>query len=523
MSVFDDLPLGPSKKTEPAWHPAVKRSFLFVPTAGMRVAPEVLVLELYREIFYSQRSKELSAREIKPDGLVSTATGLEPAFSEIERAVLYASRGRRKQNKQSRDDNFYTPAFPSLARHAWLRRKSDRVIKDFLFRALSQKIHGHGKGAEAKISTAVSLIYSALVGNNTVANPDHKNLELIGLELDSLQDCVDNASSVEKLRQHLGESSSTDADGSSYKSVFKTVNQDDPLASRIYDDFLTLCRLEPNLDRLQWLDLLKCFLRLATSTWLLAHMRLTVMSRNTLLGTLQGQDDPRDSDWLASEIRNRALNLLRPSITPTSQIHDHVDSYMRARVELNLLVAVVEKYSGEDFQDKTFTVVPGGSGNMPLEELIIKAQNVREQVSVDVGGSSIRAMLTRKCEKYKAWVAPRKKGYGQGKNYAEFLRVLRYMTKGDEDGGYLLIQQGNGFIVFPGQLMLKLVAFLSGRRVTDRGLVLADLESHFSEYGIDFGAAAGARPRLISTMQEIGMLKGSPDAGDSVGIDRPYG
>ena len=238
--------------------------------------------------------------------------------------------------------------------------------------------------------------------------------------------------------------------------------------------------------------------------------------------TLQGQDNRRDGEWPAPEIEKRVLDLLRPSITPTSQIHDHVDRYMRARVELNLLVAVVDKYCDEEFQEMTITVVHGGSKNLPLEELIIKARNVREKLAADLDNSSLRAMLTRECEQYLAWVAPRKKGYGQGVNYDEFLRVLRRMTKGDEDGGYLLTKKGNGFIVFPGQLMLKLFAFLSSKRITNRRLVLADLESHFSDYGIDFSAAAGARRRLISTMQEIGMLQGSPDAGDSVEIERPY-
>ena len=96
------------------------------------------------------------------------------------------------------------------------------------------------------------------------------------------------------------------------------------------------------------------------------------------------------------------------------------------------------------------------------------------------------------------------------------------MTKGDEDGGYLLTPKDGGFVVFPGSLMLKVFTFLSGKTVDGRKLILRDVENHFSKYGIDFGKAGGARPRLIRVMQEIGMLRGSPDAGDSVEIEPQY-
>ena len=522
MTLFEKIGHDDARKSEPAWHPAVQKSFLFVPTAGMRVAPEVLVLELYRETFYPHRSDEVSARRLVPNPTLPGNDTTSSGFSEIESTVLYASRGRRKQNTQSKDDNFYTPAFPSLTRFAWLRRKSDRVIRDFLFRALSQSIHGQGKNAESLVSATAESIYRALSGTNTAANESHTRQDILSLELNPLEGCVSRAESIELLRQHLGESTSGST-SSSYKSVFRTVGYDDPLASRIDADFLALCELETILDRLQWLDLLKCFLRLATSVWLLAHMRQTVIVRDALLAELSGTPANLSSDWPVPEIRQRHRDLLRPSITPTKQIHDHIDAYMRARVELNLLVTLTDKYDNSALTGKIITIVHGGSGNLPLDDLLILARKIRPAIESDLNETPLRDALTRECEGYKAWVAPRKKGYGQGVNYDEFLRVLRRMTKGDEDGGYLLTQKGNGFVVFPGQQMLKLVAHLSSKNTIDRRLVLADLESHFESYGIDFGTAAGARPRLISTMQEIGMLKGSPDAGDSVEIERPYG
>ena len=493
-----------------------------MPTAGMRVAPEVLVLELYREIFFSKRSGTISAQEFSPnpDPTLSNENIVE--FSNMERAVIFSTRGRKKQNPQSRDANFYTPAFPGIARFAWLRRRSDRVIRDFLFRALSQRIHGRGPGALELMESSSNKIYRALVGNNTSANDDTKRLDILGLEVDPLCGCMGKRESLERLMILLGKETSG-GESSSYRSVFGTVDQDDPLATRIYDDFISLCELEKRVDRLQWLDLLKCFLRLATSMWLLAHMRLTIIVHNALLSMLTMPVSDVPANWPAQAIKERHQGLLQFSITPTSQVQDHLDNYMRSRVELNLLVALIDEHcTDHDFRQYAITATEGDSLSWSLDALLVAARDVRDAINADLSNISLRDVLTRKCEHYRAWVSPHRKGCGQGVNYDEFLRVLRRMTVGDEDGGYLLTKSGTGFVVFPGQLMLKLMAYLSGRQI-ERRLVLSDLENHFAAYGIDFGASAGARPRLISTMQEIGMLRGSPDAGDSVEIERPYG
>lgn len=83
-------------------------------------------------------------------------------------------------------------------------------------------------------------------------------------------------------------------------------------------------------------------------------------------------------------------------------------------------------------------------------------------------------------------------------------------------------------MVFPGPMLLRTFAFLAGREKErgekhERGkLVLADIEAHFKEYGVEFGVTAGARPRLIVQLAEMGLLKGSPDAGDSAEVLSPY-
>ena len=75
-------------------------------------------------------------------------------------------------------------------------------------------------------------------------------------------------------------------------------------------------------------------------------------------------------------------------------------------------------------------------------------------------------------------------------------------------------------------MLIKTVVYLAARikaRTNLIGrLVLSDVENHFKFYGIEFGVAAGARPRLISELQELGLLNGSPDAGDSVEVKSPF-
>ena len=350
LGIFDNLPLGKDKKSEPAWHPAIGKSFLFVPTAGMRVAPEVLVLELYREIFFDKRSDAASARNIVPDQRFETEDSQSNAFEVAEQAALYATRGRRKRNAQASEASFYTPAYPSLARHAWLRQKSDRVVKDFLFRALSQMIHGDGRDSERKSERIATSLYAALHGGNVGDESAEGKLDILGLEVDPLRGCASRDESMARIYSHLGVTSLGD-DNSSYNSVFKTGSTDDQLARRIYQDLLALCNLEASIDRLQWLELLKCFLRLSTSVWMLAHMRLTIIARDAILKVLANSNESLPEDWPLGEISTRNSDLLRPSMTASRQVLDHVDRYMRARVELNLLVAAIEKYSGVDLQN----------------------------------------------------------------------------------------------------------------------------------------------------------------------------
>src|SRR5512147_1357521 len=89
---------------EPKVHPLIRKSFVFVPSAGMRVAPEILVLEFMREVFFECHfGVTPGTRDLNPDELDEERRYLLPTK---DRAVLHALRGRRKKSKNSSDQRF---------------------------------------------------------------------------------------------------------------------------------------------------------------------------------------------------------------------------------------------------------------------------------------------------------------------------------------------------------------------------------------------------------------------------------
>ena len=167
---LDDLPI---HKNEPKMHSGMK-GFLTLPSVGMRVAPEILVLELFRDVFFAgDASDNAKTRELQPD-LCDEDSKL--VFGPAERAVISSLRGRRKETKRSRDVKFYAPAYPSLARASWLSKKREHVITRLLFEgAFSQHLWSLGDEAEdgkKKQISAVKTMYAAFAGVRQQADDD---------------------------------------------------------------------------------------------------------------------------------------------------------------------------------------------------------------------------------------------------------------------------------------------------------------------------------------------------------------
>ena len=525
-TVFDGLKLLPSKN-ESGWHPAVKNSFLFLPTAGMRVSSDDLIIELYREIFFEKwtggAGKRLDPEEMNEESYV---------FSEEEKYSLYMSRGR--VNKNSGKDNFYTPLYPSLARSSWLRKQSDRVIRDYFLRALAQDIHCNGDLNSSSNNEKLKKFHKALIGESR----EERGIDIAGIKVVPLQECLGSNTntakedSYQKLVELCGSYVDGESSGSTipkkYNSIFTYQDSGkDSLASRISDDLLELCELESHLDRLQWMRLFQTFLRLSSSVWLLAQMKLTLTLRDALLKIIREDDfGGYDESWIDEAVNSRYVNLFRPTSGLTHQLDEYVISYVKARSELNTLIALVEKYSNADWSKKVITLHSISTDQLSINELFTSAFRVRANINKDLKleSTSIDQALIRFCENFKSWSDTLPFSY-TAKGFSEYLRMLRKMTKGDEDGGYLVIpgkQANQGYEVFPGNLMLKLVTYLASKANKNSVLVLSDVEKQFQMYGIDFSEKGSMRPRLIKALQELGLLKGTPDAGDSVAILDPY-
>jgi len=509
-------------RNEPRMHPSA--GFLALPTVGMRLAPEILILELFRDVFYaSERSIRTKTSELAPD---KRTLDKELVFSKGERAVISAFRGRRKQSRQANEDTFYAPAYPSLAANAWMAKNRERVVSMLLFNgAIAQQLWGKGgQGSESKQkqSDFIALIARALAGTPKKSGENSKEYDdILAACLPLKSRTSDVAAAVEALQ---------DLTASGSKTVFR-VKANDELAERIFHDFEVLCLAESRIPRLLWLRLMMTYLRFALPMWLLAQMRITVLAHGWVSQALGGGQVLDDSD-IAKALGTRNRCLIRPTLIPTGELSGRIREYVRCRVELNVMLYALAKLRPTEFNDKFEVVTTDGGGNrIKLSELLLVARRASEALRAEPAcqeAGSVGTCVARYSEQFAAWRDPLTNG--QGKNIDEFLRVLYRAERGDEAGGHLLVRSGRGesagFRIFPGQMLLQLVAMLAAQAKQGSGgggrLVLKDIEDLFEEYGINFSLAAEARPLLIAELQSLGLLAGSPDAGSSVAVTSPF-
>ena len=492
-------------ENEPTLPPCLgSNSLVFAPTAGMRLAPEVLVFELFRELGYgdSRNADETRAQEFSD--AVDTRS-----LPKGEHLLLASCRGRRKKTRAPRGEYFYAPPYLGLSRHAWLRKRTDRTMRDYF-------LGGPLAHQEALGNFDKDLVVRALLGHRSA----HEVTESPGKEILSLLALEEREEPLpDTVLAHLTKAVS---DSRSAPLVFG--RHTDPLALILSEDFLELCRLEMRVARREWLFFLIAFLRVATTMWMLAHLRITILVRNWVLSAALKEPVPAEDEMLGA-IRKRHEGLLHPSSSPTREVFEHVETYMRARVELRLLVQEVTKMNAEHFtaatgEAKALSLSRRGAGFITLGDLLVLAQNC--DWSTVVEGQTLRQWLTREAEKYSAWRSPRTRG--QGKNIDEFIRVL-YRSGDDDSGSGLLIRCPETTTkIVPGHRLLQLFAFLAARaKLRSQGkdggkLVLRDIEQHLYDYGIDFRSSSFGRPLLMEKLMEGGFLVGSPDAGESAEV-----
>jgi len=516
------IPLQGVTKHEPPVHSLIKSSFMFVETAGMRHAPEILILELFREIFFKKHTGG-KAQHLDP-------AQNNPAYSELEQIVLEATRGRIKKSGKN-TSIFYAPAYPLLARNAYLRKQADRVIRDHLLRG---PIANYLLGEKADDRDSfISQMLRAFAGTNNASSTDYEGKEILStalkdvvLEIENEKKAYMQPLDMESAKTHFLEILS----GSSIPENGGFGGSDE-LAKRLSEDLFSICEVEGNFGRIQWLELLKTFLRVATSVWVLSTMRVTTLVRDWSLQVLENGTVVDQLD-IEKSIQNRYQDLFHPSSEPTEEMMGHVQSYMRARIEMNILLYLLESVDKNILSGKSSLVISKeGSDHISIHDLLLKFNEFRDEIAEKYPDCDIKQILARTSEKYAAWTNPLKKG--QGKNIDEFLRVLRRASVNDPDEGFLLTPTNtrlqSSMVIFPGLQLLNAFIYLADKRKEilhgkrEKGfLVLADVEEHFERYGIAFSSSAGAKPKLINYLAKHGLLRGSPDAGNSVRILNPY-
>jgi hypothetical protein len=489
----------------------------------MRHAPEIMILELFREVFPKEHCESIGEKALDPTEINDDRSYY---YSTEERAVLYAFRGRRRKTKNAKPNPFFAPAYASLARNAWLRKKSDRVVNKLLLSGAIAQYLWHGDETEDKKREQEILadtMVGALVGHNSFRGDDPHGKEILSVALRQTSFEIDREVAKENI---LSKTRS---------GTVMRISRDE-LAERIFKDLLALCELEQKVPRMQWLQVFMTFLRFSLPMWLLAQMRITSLLHECLLAVIY-HGEHIDSIQIEREISGRNRGLLHPSLTPTREIFERVELYIKKRVELNILLYILEDVRREKIANKRLKIQGAGSEVLTVDQLLLVAREAVDDMKSSkwfqeiAGDGNFQDFLTRAAEQHAAWRDPLKKG--QGKNIDEFFRVLYRDNLGDEVGGYLLLPEGwgrtRGFRVFPGQLLLKTISFLAAHdkqtnSVTKGGgkLVLEDVENHFQQYGIDFSYAADARPLLMRELQAMGLLTGSPDAGSSVAVACPY-
>ncbi len=514
----------PRTSNEPRMHSLIRKSFAFLPTVGMRSAPEELLLELFREVFYETHYESGRNNPLDPEADPGDAGRLP--YTKGEKAVLYALQGRRKKTRNSRVNRYYGPAYPALARNGWFGKNRERIVKEILFSGIvAQHLWHRGPDVKAKKEEQdriLRLLVEAFIGRRAV--------EVYGLQGSDILSAALADGAPTEMDRDLAWDKLLDATGYSDK-VMRL--DSDRFASRICDDLCALCELEGELPRMQWLSLLMTFLRFSLPVYALAQMRLTSMVLDLLVDAIDEGTMP-DQERVERSISGRHEQLMRPTITPTREVFEQVEEYIRHRVELNVLLYAVDATCEQLLLGKSLCVKGGSADRLSLVQLSSLCRENSDAIRAvldDTGdGLPLRNYLVREAEKHLAWKSPRKRG--QGKNIDEFLRVMYRDDLGDESGGYLLRPVGRGAArglrVFPGQMLLKTMTHLAAKKkfagsARERGrFVLADVEAHFADYGIDFRDAVGARPRLIEDLTALGLLRGSPDAGSSVAISHPY-
>ena len=318
-----------TNRNEPKMHPLIEKSFVFLHTAGSRPSPEVLILELFREIFFEQHYNESSKSKTKLlDPEETEENSKRKIYNERERAVIYALKGRHKKvNSQKLE--FLCPSVLHTYENCGLRKQRIVLLKTFYCRTYSAI--PWNKSSE-KWEEFVESVLNALIGNKTYDGEEVKEKEILSATLRD-PDLIKNSEiAKDNILKKINENIDL---------VIKGIENDE-ISNRIYNDFLYICKLEAKIPRIQWILVLMTFLRFALPMWMLSHMQITSFLHEWLLDAVDNGKIANNKE-IRSKIERRNREILKLTLTPSRQVFEHIERYIKHRVEINILLAALGK------------------------------------------------------------------------------------------------------------------------------------------------------------------------------------
>jgi len=501
-------------KNEPEVPKLISGNTLFhVPTTAMRSAPEVLIQELMKFVFF-ENTKRPQAQYTTPqcDG--------EAAFTDIEKFTINAFRGRQKD--KGKNNYYYAPAYPKLTRQTWLRNKDPITVTGFLFDGPICHYFKQVDDSENKIKKFSNKLVNSLAGDSEREFGSEKKLyKEIFTRDDNTAACdmLSIAQAEEKLNDYLcKEMNKIDVIESAFESQ---------LAKRITLDFVALIDLEKEMPRLYWVSLLMGFLRVSMSMWFM-HLADNIIKLEHLLSkSLNGKKTIENTDDIGSMINHKSI--LIPSYLGSSNgAESHIKRWVQARIRLTLilnhLIEINLITQGES--ENALVFKSKGKESLDVDTLLRRVEAGSDDLN------KFTTVLVRKCGEWPMYRNPLK--VGQGKNAKEFSDVINKSEGFDERASHCMEKTRNPhdkrrwvWRVAPGQLLLQMFVYFSflensGDKETKRGLILKDIEDHFHCYGIDFTQAADGRKLLIDRLAVVGLLESSPDAGECIKVNSPF-
>lgn len=528
----------------------LEKSFIFLRSTENVNSPGELVAELFRETFFQNYYLEIrdNGSRLDPyciDLLEDDKQKINP-FTIGERTVLEIFRGKQKKDR-GLEVFSYTPCYPQLMRNAWLRKKHARNIRNhFIGGSIAQALWSKDfTKRKENIENFAECFYSACIG--VKSNGNQKKSEfldaLLKFETPSAYNNQEKGYKILEKEEVFGKlsklilNSKTDIETlePSNRQIYNISNHIslqensfDKLPSQILKDFKNILDLEKEIPRVEWINYLSNYLRVATPIWVFSNARITIDLYLLLINIIDNDVSAEDSykEFLLNfNQRNKGIFIC--SDTPNSGGEEWVKEYGKSRVLLSLLIYYLEFFFEDGFLNKVIDFeISSEKEEISILNLFESVQKIKGEIVLNVkenGFEKIDEFLKRSAEDYSIYRNPGKSGVT--KNMIEFLRVLREPEDGFDPGGLLKpSKKGNkieGFFVFPQTALIRLFTFLAysnKKRLPN----IQELIDHFDIYGIDFSKSNQARTKLKSELLHLGLLKGSPDAGLEAEITTPF-